>query len=181
MLLASTFGCEPYISQDDLPAGERRSCPIFLRYRDNDPHPLSCCGGQRAGRSQSSNKPGIYYELPSGKWDCCPWDADTHDAAFVFYIHRESQGRMEMALGGFSGRATRLLARHLARHGEDFWDPVYEDEGIQIGAFVVKFAITGPAAEDRDIIGSDPPAETTVVRLEREVIERRMQQHLAGD
>jgi hypothetical protein len=181
MLLASTFGCEPFISQDDLPAGERRSCPIFLRYRDNDPHPLSCCGGQRAGRGQASNKPGIYYELPSGKWDCCPWDADTHDAAFVFYIHRESQGRMEMALGGFSGRATRLLARHLARHGEEFWEPVYEDEGIQIGAFVVKFAITGPAAEDREIIGSDPPAETTVVKLDREVIARRMQQHLAGE
>ena len=177
-LLASTFGCEPFVSQDDLPAGERRSCPIFLRYRDNDPHPLSCCGGQRAARGSTSTKPGIYYELPSGKWECCPWDANAHDAAFVFYIHRESQGRMEMALGGFSGRATRLLARHLARHGEDFWDPVYEDEGIQIGAFVVKFAISSQAAADRDFIG-DPQAETTVIRLDREVIARRMQQHAA--
>lgn len=181
VLLASTFGCEPFISQDDLPAGERRSCPIFLRYRDNDPHPLSCCGGQRAARGGTSSKPGIYYELPSGKWECCPWDAKTHDAAFVFYIHRESQGRMEMALGGFSGRATRLLARHLARHGEEFWKPVYDDEGIQIGAFVVKFAITGPPVADSDIIGADPPAETTVIRLDPEVIARRMQQHIAAE
>ena len=57
----------------------------------------------------------------------------------MFYIHRESQGHMEMALGGFSGRATRLLARLLARRGEEFWPPVYEGQGIQIGAFVVKF------------------------------------------
>jgi hypothetical protein len=180
-LLASTFGCEPFASQDDLPAGERRSCPIFLRYRDNDPQPLSCCGGQRAARGSNSTRPGIYYETASGKWECCPWDAKTHDAAFVFYIHRESQGRMEMALGGFSGRATRLLARHLARHGEDFWPPVYEDEGLQIGAFVIKFAITGPAVAEQDFIGLDPPAETTVSALDREVIARRMQQHMAAE
>jgi hypothetical protein len=88
---------------------------------------------------------------------------------------------MEMALGGFSGRATRLLARHLARHGEDFWGPVYEDEGIQIGAFVVKFAISGQGGGDGEFIGSDPQAETTVIKLDRDVISRRMQQHLASE
>ena len=70
-------------------------------------------------RGQNSTRPGIYYETAGGAWECCPWDEKTHDAAFVFYIHRESQGRMEMALGGFSGRATRLLARLLARRGEE--------------------------------------------------------------
>ena len=181
MLLASTFGCEPFISQDDLPAGERRSCPIFLRYRENDPHPLSCCGGQKAARGQSSAKPGIYYETASGKWECCPWDATTHDAAFVLYIHRESQGRMEMALGGFSGRATRLLALHLARHGEDFWGPVYEDEGIQIGAFIVKFTLSGSAAASQEFMGEDRHAESTIIRLDGEVLARRMQQHAAAE
>ncbi|HEX5103420.1 MAG TPA: helix-turn-helix transcriptional regulator [Pirellulaceae bacterium] len=178
LLLATAFGCEPFLSQDDLPASERRSCPIFLRYRDDDPHPLSCCGGQRAARGQSSNKPGIYYETAAGKWECCQWDPTTHDAAFVFYIHRESQGRMEMALGGFSGRATRLLARVLARRGEEFWPPVYSDEGIQIGAFVVKFALTGHSAPDRAFTGADQHAEETIIRLDSEVIARRMQQHV---
>ena len=35
---------------------------------------------------------------------------------------------------GHSGRATRLLARLLARRGDEFWPPVYFDEGLQIGA-----------------------------------------------
>src|SRR5688500_2876776 len=98
MLLGTAFGCEPYVSQDDLPPGINRQGPMHFRYRDFDPMPVSCCGGERAVRGQQSNKPGIYYETAGGKWECCPWDADTHDAAFVFYIHRESQGRMEMAL-----------------------------------------------------------------------------------
>ena len=47
LLLASAFGCEPFESQDGLPSAGQRSCPIFLRYRDNDPQPPSCCGGLR--------------------------------------------------------------------------------------------------------------------------------------
>jgi hypothetical protein len=181
LLISSTFGCEPFVSQDELPAGAKRSCPIFFRYRDTDPKPPSCCGGERAARGSASAKPGIYYETPSGKWECCPWDATAHDAAFVFYIHRESQGRMEMALGGFSGRATRCLARLLTQHGDQFWKPVYEDEGIQIGAFVVKFALSDQAGHEQDFGGSDVQAESTVVRLDPDVISRRMQQHLVDE
>lgn len=181
VLLATAFGCEPFVSQDDLPQGARRNCPIFVRYRDTDPKPPSCCGGQRAARGQTSTRPGIYYETAAGKWECCPWD-ETHDAAFVFYIHRESQGRMEMALGGFSGRATRLLARLLARRGEEFWPPVYEDEGIQIGAFLVKFTLSAQAVADRELTSTDLHAEDTIVRLDGDVIARRLQQHIdAGE
>ena len=181
LLIASTFGCEPFVSQDELPAGTRRSCPIFFRYRESDPKPASCCGGERAARGSASSKPGIYYETASGKWECCPWDPTEHDAGFVFYVHRESQGRMEMALGGFSGRATRFLARLLAQHGEEFWRPVYEDEGIQIGAFVVKFALSDQAGKEREFGGSDVQAESTIVRLDSAVIARRMQQALADE
>jgi hypothetical protein len=176
VLLASAFGCEPFVSQDGVAAGSKRHCPIFLRYRDNDPQPPSCCGGTRVGRGQNSTKPGIYYETAGGSWECCPWDEKTHDAAFVFYIHRESQGRMEMALGGFSGRATRLLARLLARRGEEFWPPVYDDEGIKIGAFVVKFKLPGHIAPDRELARTELHAEDTVIKLDHEVIARRLQQ-----
>jgi hypothetical protein len=177
LLLASAFGSEPFVSQDGVPSPATRSCPIFLRYRDNDPQPPSLCGGLRlAAKGQPSNKPGIYYETANGEWDLCPWTADKHDAAFLFYIHRESQGHMEMALGGFSGRATRLLARLLARRGEEFWPPVYDGQGIQIGAFVVQFTYPGPASEDRDLLRTDLHAEGKIIRLDAEVIARRMQQ-----
>src|SRR5262245_47937262 len=108
-IMASTFGDEPFQTQDAI-AATKRACPIFLRYRDTDPQPASCFGGLKLGRGQSSSHPGIYYEKADGDWDVCEWEAKRQDAAFVFYIHRESQGRLEMALGGFSGLATRLLA-----------------------------------------------------------------------
>lgn len=175
MVLAEAFGCQPFVTQDTQPARKRR-CPIFVRYRDDDPHFASCCGGLQVGKGATSNKPGIYYALPDGSWACAPWERAAHDAAFVFYIHRESQGRMEMALGGFSGRATRLLARLLARRGDEFWPPVYSDEGIQIGAFVVKFTLPAQSVPDKDLGRAELHAEGEIVRLDADVIARRLQQ-----
>lgn len=175
-MVAASFGGEPFVSEDSIPTAHKRHCPIFLRYRDNDPQFTSCFGGLRIARNQASNKPGIYYEKPDGSWGCCEWEAGKHDAAFVIYIHRESQGRMEMALGGFSGRATRLLARLLARRGDEFWPPVYADQGLQIGAFVVKFTLPSHPIEEHGLIRGEPHAEDQIVRLDSAVIARRMQQ-----
>jgi hypothetical protein len=174
LLLAGAFGCTPWESQDSLPQAAKRSCPLFLRYRDNDPQPPSCCGGVRlATRGQATKEPGIWYEQASGDWGCAPW-SPTSDAAFVFYIHRESQGHMEMALGGFSGRATRLLARLLSRRGEEFWPPVYEGQGIQIGAFVVKWNLTEETAGED--LSPGEHVEGEIIRLDSDVIARRMVQ-----
>lgn len=175
-LVAYSFGCEPFVSQDNLPSASQRSCPLFLRYRDDDPHFTSCFGGTRLAKNQATTRPGIYYEKPDGSWDLCGWEANKSDAAFVLYVHRESQGRMEMALGGFSGRATRLLARLLARRGDEFWPPVYSDEGLQIGAFVVRFLLPGHAVEDPGLTRGEVHAEAEIIRLDAEVIARRMQQ-----
>src|SRR5205085_11903717 len=140
-----------------------------------DPNFTSCFGGTKLSKSQASNKPGIYYEKADGSWSCVEWDENRHDAAFVVYIHRESQGRMEMSLGGFSGRATRLLARLLARRSDEFWPPVYSDEGLQIGAFVVKFVLPSDAAEDRGLTLGDLRAEDHIVRLDAKTIASRLQ------
>jgi hypothetical protein len=175
-MVAAWFGCEAFAAQDTLASAAKRSCPIFLRYRDNDPQPPSCFGGVRLARNQASNKPGIYYEKPDGGWGCCEWDENKHDAALVLYVHRESQGRMEMALGGFSGRATRLLARLLARRGDEFWPPVYTDEGVQIGAFVVKFTFPTQPGEPRGLARGEPHAEDQIIRLDKTVVAKRMQQ-----
>jgi hypothetical protein len=175
-LIASSFGCEPFISQDMIATAGKRSCPMFLRYRDNDPQFPSCFGGTRLAKNQASNKPGVYYEKADGSWGCCEWAENKHDAAFVIYFHRESQGRMEMVLGGFSGLATRLLARLLARRGDEFWPPVFNDEGLQIGAFVVKFNIPAHAVEEQGLGRGEPHAEGQIIPLDNAVIARRMQQ-----
>ena len=175
IVIASAFGCEAFTSQDELASVEQRSCPIFLRYRDNDPQFPSCFGGIQLAQNAAASKPGIYYETEGGKWECCPWIAGKQDAAFVFYVHRESQGRMEMVVGGFSGRATRLLARLLNRRGDELWPPCYSDEGLQIGAFVVQFSLEGQSLVDRALDAQDLHADAEVIRIDHQVIKRHLQ------
>ena len=96
--------------------------------------------------------------------------------AFVFYIYRESQGQLEMTLGGFSGRATRLLARMLATRAEDFWPPVYKSPGVQVGAFIVQFSISTQQDTDADdLLKTDLQATRKVIPMAEEAIERRLQ------
>ncbi|MCA9153662.1 MAG: helix-turn-helix transcriptional regulator [Planctomycetales bacterium] len=175
LILAETFGCAPFESQDAMNRETERSCPIFLRYRDDDPHPASCCSGLSLGRSHNTDQPGIWYETAKGKWACCPCDNQGNDAALVFYIHRESQGRLEMVLAGFSGRATRVLARTLADRAQEFWPPVYHDQGLQIGAFIVQYHF--PQAENlrEEILRTDLQASTEIIKLSEGVIRRRLQ------
>lgn len=175
LIISSVFGCEPFVTQDNVASPAQRSCPIFLRFRDKDPVYLtSCCGGRQLAQGSSSDAPGIYYENSKGKWESCVWDERKHDAAFVFYVDRPSQGVVEMVLGGFSGRATRLLAHHLPRCAEQLWPPVYVGHGLRIGAYVVKFQIKEKAGRDRGFMASDESPKIDVIPLDSEVIARRM-------
>lgn len=173
LVLSNTFGCEPYVTQDTVQTATERACPFYLRYRDSDPHPPSCIGGTRLSMTQESTQPGIYYETAKGDWLLAAQQGKREDTGFVFYVHRESLGCLEMLIGGFSGRATRLLARALATRGEDFWPPVYHDEGIQIGAFIVQFTSNSENTVS-DLLRTDLVAETKITPIEKEVIERRM-------
>ena len=173
IMMSWAFGAEAFQTQDDVDRAAERKCPFFMRYRDNDPHPNSCFGGTRLSKSETAEQPGIYYEDANGKWVQGGVEDGKQTSALVFYIHRESQGRLEMALAGFSGRATRFLARALATRAEDFWPPVYDSQGIAIGAFIAHF--TEPATKrDRDILRTDIVATTKVTPIPVETIERRM-------
>ena len=172
IVMANSFGCEPFVSQDDVASPKDRSCPFFFRYRDTDPHPASSVGGLSLSRDQKDLEPGIYYEDASGNWVQANAGKRSQHVALVFYIYRESQGRLEMALGGFSGRATRLLARALATRAEDFWPPTYTGQGIAVGAFLVEFNV-GNEKED-DILRTDLVATTKVVSICEEALARRL-------
>ncbi len=174
LVLARAFSCTPFSSQDDVATSHDRSCPILLRYRDDDPHPASCVGGLQLSQSESADEPGIYYEQADGSWAHCSLSKPNQDTALVFYIHRESQGRLEMALGGFSGRATRLLARTLATRAEGFWPPIYSAQGIQVGAFIVQFTLSSGTSKGQDILRTDLVASTKIIPLSEEAIERRI-------
>ena len=174
LILAEAFGCEPFVSVDGVERAELRKCPFFLRYRVEDPHPPSCAGGVRLSLDDKNSAPGIYYENKDQTWEYCGWDKPEHDTALVFYIHRESQGRLEMVLGGFSGRATRLLAKTLTTGAEGFWPPIYSHHGIQVGAFIVKYTFADEDVRQSDLLRTDLVAGTTIIPLDHDVIARRL-------
>lgn len=174
LVLASAFGCDPFVSQDDVQKASERACPFFLRYRDRDPHPPACSAGMRLSKTEKAEEAGLYYEQADGTWAFAGGATPGKDAALVFYIFRESLGRLEMVLSGFSGRATRLLARTLAHRAEDFWPPIFHENYLQVGAFIVQYEASEEAEGPLDILSTDLLANAKVIPLPAEAIARRL-------
>ena len=171
LLFSDVFGCTPFITEDDVDDVSARSCPFFLRYRDNDPHPGAASAGVRLSKNEDAPKPGFYYEKDNGTWAYA--GGEDKDTALVFYLFREALGRLDMVLSGFSGRATRLLAKTLAIRGEEFWPPVYEEDGTQIGAYLVQYDNTDSKPTREDLL-YNPGGAAEIMPLSREAIAKRM-------
>jgi len=180
LVLANAFGCDPFVSQDDVKNASDRACPFFLRYREHDPHPPACSAGKRLSKTESADEPGLYYEQADGTWAFAGGATRGRDAALVFYIFRESLGRLEMVLSGFSGRATRLLARTLAYRAEDFWPPIFHENYLQVGAYLVQYEASEEAEDTLDILSTDTMANATVIPLPTEAIAKRLGKGLLG-
>ena len=86
----------------------------------------------------------------------------------------EAMEVVEMVLGGFSGRATRLLAHHLQRCAEKLWPPVYVGHGLRIGAYIVKFQLKEKGKADRNLLFADEAPKIDIIPLDTDVIARRM-------
>lgn len=171
LLFSDVFGCTPFVTEDDVDDVSARSCPFFLRYRATDPKPDSASAGTRLSKNEDAPEPGFYYEKNDGTWEFA--GGKNKDTAMVFYIYREALGRLDMVLSGFSGRATRLLAKTLAIRGEEFWPPVYEKGGDLIGAYLVTYA--QPEDEQtRDDALFNPSGPAEIMPLPTEAIARRL-------
>jgi len=176
-IVARAFHAQPFASEDNAAKPQKRHCPIFLRYRDDDPAPPSCHGGTQLARGQASPQPGIYYETADGHWECCPSD-EHHDVAIVLYVYHLTLGRLEMVLGGFSGRATLCLASSFRHLTDKLWPPVYSRDDKLIGAFLVRFDFDGtsrPADDEQPLDWATYPTKSEVIRLDESVIARRME------
>ncbi|MEQ1824344.1 MAG: helix-turn-helix transcriptional regulator [Pirellula sp.] len=174
LVLANAFGCDPFVSQDKVAKASDRSCPFFLRYREHDPHPPACSAGMQLSKNEKANEPGLYYEQADGSWAFAGGATRGRDAALVFYIFRESLGRLEMVLSGFSGRATRLLARTLAHRAEDFWPPIFHENYLQVGAYLVQYEAPEETENSLDILATDTMANATIIPLSPEAISKRL-------
>jgi hypothetical protein len=171
LLFSEAFGCTPFVTEDDVDDVSARSCPFFLRYRDNDPKPDGASAGMRLSKNEDAPEPGFYYEKDDGTWAFA--GDNGKDTALVFYLFREALGRLDMVLSGFSGRATRLLAKTLALRGEEFWPPIYEENGIQVGAYLVKYD-NAEGKPNRDDLLHNTGGGAQIMPLPREAIARRI-------
>jgi hypothetical protein len=172
MVFADAFGCTPFVTEDDVDDTSARACPFFLRYRDKDPKPDAASAGTRLSKNEDAPQPGFYYEKDDETWT---WAGGSgKDQALVFYIFREPLGRLDMVLSGFSGRATRLLAKTLAIRGEEFWPPVYESGGIKVGAYIVQYEDDSADVHRDALLQTYESAAAKIMPLPTQAIARRM-------
>ena len=171
LLFAEAFGCQPFVTEDDVDDTSARSCPFFLRYRDSDPKPDGASCGLRLSKNEDAPRPGFYYEKDDQTWAYA--GGEDKDTALVFYLFREALGRLDLVLSGFSGRATRLLAKTLLLRGEDFWPPVYEGNGLQVGAFLVQYDKPDSPASRDDLLHNTAGA-ADIMPLSQRAIQRRL-------
>ncbi len=171
LLFADAFGCTPFVTEDDVDDVSARSCPFFLRYRDSDPQPGGASAGVCLSKNEAAPEPGFYYEKDDGSWAFA--GGDGKDTALVFYLYREALGRLDMVLSGFSGRATRLLAKTLSIRSEEFWPPVYSEAGMQLGAYLVKYDNTDNEPSRDDLL-YNPGGAAEIMPLSREAIAKRI-------
>ena len=178
LMLADTFSAEPFTSEDDIGSPDERACPIYFMYRESDISPASLCGGRQLSRQQEERGkdvvPGIYYETESGEWKCCPWEENAHDVAFVFYAYRPSVQELQLACGGFSSTATRLLSAHLMRVAGELWESRYKSTNLEVGLFLVQFDAVSAAG--KDVLSTDVPEfSLKVIPVPAEAITRRLE------
>jgi len=172
MVFADAFGCSPFVTEDDVDDTSARACPFFLRYRDKDPKPDAASAGTRLSKNEDAPNPGFYYEKDDGTWTWA--GGGGKDQALVFYIFHEPLGRLDMVLSGFSGRATRLLAKTLAIRGEEFWPPVYESGGLKIGAYIVQYDDDSADTHRDALLQTYESAAAKITPLPTQAIARRM-------
>ena len=172
LLFADAFGCQPFVTEDDVDDTSARSCPFFLRYRDSDPKPDGASCGVRLSKNEDAPEPGFYYEDDDANWQYA--GGANKDTALVFYLFREALGRLDMVLSGFSGRATRLLSKTLAVRGEEFWPPVYAEGGIQLGAYLVRYDREADESADREDLLHNNGGACEIMPLPAGAIARRM-------
>lgn len=176
-VLAHIFDEEPFTSKDNIKKAVDRGCPIYCHYRDVDPKPPSCHGGVQLSKERRNATPGIWYETEGQSWVCCPSD-EMRDAAVVAYAFHPNTGRLDMVMGGYSGRATESLAENLKGMGKQFWPPTYVEPDLNLGVFIVKFNY-GTQNKKRKKSGnngfSGTDAKWKVKRVDKKVLKRKLE------
>jgi hypothetical protein len=167
ILAAELFNATPFCSQDEVAVPADRACPFYFRYRNEGPTPESACGGLQLACNYETDEPGIYYETKDGTWNHCPFEAGKSDVAFVLFARYSNVDKLHVACGGFSGTATRMLAKCFNEVATSLWPPQFTEDELNIGLYLIPFA---SSKTDGTISDGSPH----VIRIDDEVIRRRL-------
>lgn len=150
LFVADQFGCPAFAD-----AGGEARVPFYIVYRDFDRKVRSCFGGTNLPGASSQQPPGIYYRKRPGAahWERWEWKLASQDGGIVIAAYDKRTGAIELALLGFSGRATANIGTHFLHNPHLFWPPKGEAGGRQVGVYVCQITYS----EVRD---GDRPPET---------------------
>ncbi len=141
-MVADVFNCEPFV-----PAGGNPKVPVYLCYRNFDHLVPSCFGGQENPLCESADiRHGTYYMDENFEWQYFEWQEGEDDSGIVIVV-READC-VELAVFGFSGRATSSIGTALLQKSEQFWpDPdtgygnTVVSGGKEIGVYLCRIKI----------------------------------------
>jgi hypothetical protein len=173
VLCAEWFKAEPFVSQDELESAEKRNVPVFFCFREDDMQPRSCCGGTRLAKRRRRDCAGIHFEGNDGKWTECVCDDESRDAAFLFYTYRPLSKQVEIACGGFSGEATRVLASRLTQIVSGV-KAQYVSPNLHMGMYAVEINFKRSKREREQSNGKEEEFDFMLHPVGAEALQRRL-------
>ncbi len=140
LFVADFFDCTPF------EAG--LEAPLYL-YRPSDDGIASCFGGAAPPAGAGSPEPGIHYRVTKDRWACSPVRPTGEDAGIVMVRRDPGTGQTEIAVFGYSGRATRALGDIIRSDPDAFWkDHEPLPGGLEGRVYVCELALREDVAPD---------------------------------
>lgn len=159
-LITELFVADCYDAAAFTPTGEPK-VPFYLVPRDTDGQFISCFGGANPPNViERSHAPGIHY--PRGKlWNnSIEWIEEHQDAGVVLLRHFPAADVLDVAIFGFSGIGTYLVAKDFVDNGDAYWGFHEGGSGPQIGLYLCEIALADLTVRKRTRIPTKVKKET---------------------
>jgi DNA-binding Xre family transcriptional regulator len=151
--ISDLFNCKSF----SMPTDEAK-VPFFCVFRDTDRNIPSCFGGlENPYRRNDTSVPGLHYLAKKGRWITCPWKQLSRDAGVIITVHDPRIKSTEIAVFGFSGRATEAIGDELIYKEDLFWPPPVVIRGREIGIYicVLHFSKKGGQSTAQETVQTD--------------------------
>ncbi len=167
--IAALFGCKPF----QTPTQPR--VPLFFVYRQTDHKTPSCFGGLRNPfYKKRESVPGLHYLHKNGRWTVLSWDTKGRDAGVVITTYQRQSRTAEIAVFGFSGRATEAIGRELILRENSFWPPSFESAHKDVGVYICDMLFDKPD-DTSSVENAEPPVcKCNVTPLDDGVLRHRL-------